>query len=210
MTSRLVCDNDDDGLCVLQMTLEDEEKDAMAGWRPVLASVGACACFGLIIRSLIRCHTPAFHTAFCCLTRLTRDLGRHDSHLLTCILKVRSNTLEYARIRSATLSAYRGVKTHKPWVRVNARNTCFGEHPPLGGNAKNTQKNTLLRRLDQQPSWCIVCISGASKHLLCMAGRTSTLACSLNMRGMRRIQLQLQLPSADIHLISMSILPIYL
>ena len=57
------------------MTLEDEEKDAMARWRPVLASVGACACFGLIIRSLIRCHTPAFHTAFCCLTRLTRDLG---------------------------------------------------------------------------------------------------------------------------------------
>ena len=60
------------------MTLEDEEKDAMARWRPVLASVGACACFGLIIRSLIRCHTPAFHTAFCCLTRLTRDLGPED------------------------------------------------------------------------------------------------------------------------------------
>ena len=69
---------------VLQMTLEDEEKDAMARWRPVLASVGACACFGLIIRLLIRCHTPAFHHTFCCLTRLTRDLGIELLFTYTC------------------------------------------------------------------------------------------------------------------------------
>jgi hypothetical protein len=149
------------------MTLEDEEKDAMARWRPVLASVGACACFGLIIRSLIRCHTPAFHTAFCCLTRLTRDLGRHDSHLLTCILEVRSNTLGYS------------------------------QHIPQGENTQSLGQSQRQKYLLWRTSttWCI---SGASKHLLCMAGRTSALAYSLNMRGMRRIQLQLQLPSADI------------
>ena len=41
---------------------------------------------------------------------------------------------KYARTRSATLSTYRRVKTHNPWARVNARNTCFGEHPPLGAS----------------------------------------------------------------------------
>ena len=127
------------------MTLEDEEKDAMARRRPVLASVGACACFGLIIRSLIRCHTPAFHTAFCCLTRLTRDLG---IELLFTIIHFVIDTIptflhvswKYIRIRPTTLSAYRRVKIHKPWVRVNARNTCFGEHAPLGKMPKTLKR----------------------------------------------------------------------
>ena len=163
----------------------------MARWRPVLASVGACACFGLIIRSLIRCHTPAFHTAFCCLTRLTRDLGRHDSHLLTCILEVRSNTLGYSQhIPQSENTQSLGQSQRQKYLLWR---TCT-----TWQNAKNTQKDILLRSFDQQPFCCIVCISGASKHLLCMAGRTSALAYSLNMRGIRRIQLQLQLPSADI------------
>lgn len=34
---------------VLQMTLEDEEKDAIAGWRPVLVYRWCLACFGVII-----------------------------------------------------------------------------------------------------------------------------------------------------------------
>jgi hypothetical protein len=110
---------------VSRMTLEDEEKDAMAGWRPVLACVGCCACFGLIVRlydwlydAIPQPSTVPSVALPAPALRRTRDLGIRLCSLTFCSRQLPHSLLKIVYTQRPRSSGHPCLRAalHKAWI----------------------------------------------------------------------------------------------